>query len=225
MDAAHALYELRHAPRRFLAAHYLAIDVGGACESRPAATVHLGRLRDEPAPYAVAQASGQTPTTPMSSSPAFQLTTNVFALYGLGLVALVALVGTSRADAVTFRALPELAASRTNAPDLLITPRLDGGAVAIVGGPDAIALAHVVPSARCTPLQIAGKLALQGAIAGRESALAVFAERRRARDGYVSSLEDATVIGVRTDTRWQVFAQVHRRGTHDVLRVMDLFDG
>ena len=129
----------------------------------------------------------------------------------------------SDSNAIVGNIVPALAVSRNGGPDIVLTTLLNGCTFACDPTPHSVLMAHVQPKGEGTTgenLHVrieSGGMQLQGSqgLAGK---------RTFGRINYTAN-DDVTIIGVRSGTRWRMFAQVHTRNEKDRTRVDEFFSG
>jgi hypothetical protein len=130
-------------------------------------------------------------------------------------------VDVSGAGSIALGAIPSLSVSRTGGPDIMVTTLLNGCSFICEPRANDVLMAHVQPTGGITGAQLETNIINTGALVGGGGGSSVFGAARC----YSSAANDVTIIGVRTNTHWRVFAQIHPGGQRTVLNVVEFFNG
>ncbi|MBX3585719.1 MAG: hypothetical protein KF796_03660 [Ramlibacter sp.] len=223
--AAGALAKLRNDPASFLANYFL-INERAMHQSGPT-QYWLGALG-----YVNLQGQTVFDRTPrpgsilgtwrMHNSKNFKFARNQGAVVGVTAPAMVWHVDVVGAAAINVAAIPSLQVSRVGGPDIMVTTLLNGCTFACEARVNDVLMAHVQPTGTTAALLEANVIA-NGALAngGAVGSLTAFGGNL----GYNPGASDVTIVGVRTNGAWALYAQIHPRNQRAITQVVNFFNG
>jgi len=105
--------------------------------------------------------------------------------------------------------------------DLMITTLLNGCSFCCADSPGGVLMKHIQPRGATNHAVLAATLSNTGAFAGQ--AAGSFRFFGSGGFGYNEGNEDVTIVGVRRNGLWAVYAQVHSRQVNSISRVTKFF--
>jgi hypothetical protein len=109
----------------------------------------------------------------------------------------------------------------TLGPDIMITTLLNGCTFCCADSPGGVLMKHIQPVGATNHVVLATAVNTNGALVGETAG--TFRFFGSGGFGYNEGTEDVTVIGVRGNGRWAVYAQVHSRNLNSIVRVTKFF--
>ena len=159
----------------------------------------------------------------MHNSKNFKFSQHHFQLLGDMIQPMVWHVDVSAANAIAINNIPSVQVSRGGGPDVVVTTLLNGCTFACEPRPTHVLMAHVQPLGT-TPALLETNVTANGILAGGTvvGAATVFG----GGISYQPANHDVTIIGVRdVQQRWNMYAQIHPRGTRECGNVVQFFQG
>lgn len=132
-------------------------------------------------------------------------------------------IDVSPSAGIALGGIPSLAVSRTGGPDIVLTTLLNGCSFVCEPTAHNVLMAHVQPTGGTTAAQLETDILNTGALAGGAGVAA-----KRAFGGgrcYTAASNDVTIVGVRSQQQWRMFAQIHPRNQKHTDNVVEFFTG
>lgn len=125
--------------------------------------------------------------------------------------------------AIAVGAIPSLQVSRVGGPDIMVTTLLNGCTFVCEAALNDVLMAHVQPTGGTTAALLETNIVNNGALVGGAGVGAPTAFGGGIC--YVAANNDVTIVGVRANNVWHLFAQIHPRRTRTVSNVVNFFNG
>jgi len=225
-SAAGALAKLREDPARFLANYYLITE---RAMGQPGPTPYfLGALG-----YLDLQNRIVYDRTPrpgsilgnlrMHNSKNFKFAPRQGPLVGVTAPVMVWHVDVQPSAAMVVGAIVPQQVGRGGGPDIMVTTLLNGCTFICEATVNDVLMAHVQPTGGTTAALLETNIINNGALVGGGGVGSCTAFGGGI--GYTAANTDVTIVGVRDNQAWSVFAQLHGRNQRNITGVVNFFNG